>query len=182
MLALGESRPAMDAACRTCAERLEVQHPGEADYYEVPVGTLIKQQGVHPGKVSDTAAEQRRRCRPGLPRSPHMSQTRKYDAETATNAKPTLRLADNLILYGPPGTGKTYEMQARMKAAFDRGEDFAFVAFHPSCTLCRISSAGCGRSPPRTAQHSSRVPKGSVPDAVRKGPRQSDPAVHPVHR
>jgi 5-methylcytosine-specific restriction protein B len=55
-----------------------------------------------------------------------------YDVETATNTKPTLRLADNVILFGPPGTGKTYEMQARMKAAFDKGEDFAFVAFHPS--------------------------------------------------
>jgi 5-methylcytosine-specific restriction protein B len=41
-------------------------------------------------------------------------------------------VADNLILYGPPGTGKTFEMQARMKAAFDKGEDFEFVAFHPS--------------------------------------------------
>jgi 5-methylcytosine-specific restriction protein B len=41
-------------------------------------------------------------------------------------------MAENLILFGPPGTGKTFAMQARMKAAFDNGEDYAFVAFHPS--------------------------------------------------
>ena len=54
--ALGESRPAMDTALQDLRKRLEVQHPGTVDYYELPVGTLIKQQGVHPGKVSDQAA------------------------------------------------------------------------------------------------------------------------------
>lgn len=101
---LGESRPALDKALLELRKRLEAQHPGQVDYYALPVGTLIKQHGPAPAD----------------------------EAEAATNAKPTLRMADNLILFGPPGTGKTYEMQARMKAAFDNGEDFAFVAFHPS--------------------------------------------------
>jgi 5-methylcytosine-specific restriction protein B len=129
--ALGESRPAMDTVLLDLRKRLEVQHPGSVDYYELPVGTLIKQQGVHPGKVSDKAAGGDGETTNAAPLSAHEPDP-EYDVEAATNAKPTLRLADNLILYGPPGTGKTYEMQARMKAAFDRGEDFAFVAFHPS--------------------------------------------------
>jgi 5-methylcytosine-specific restriction enzyme B len=123
--ALGESRPAMDTALQDLRKRLEVLHPGAVDYYELPVGTLMKQQGVHPG----TGGDGERSDPVPLPKhEPDLED----DVEAATNAKPTLRLADNLILYGPPGTGKTYEIQARMKAAFDRGEDFAFVAFHPS--------------------------------------------------
>ena len=129
--ALGESRPAMDIALQDLRKRLEVQHPGSVDYYELPVGTLIKQQGVHPGKVADKAAGSPGETADPAPLAAHEPDP-EYDVEVATNAKPTLRLADNLILYGPPGTGKTYEMQARMKEAFDKGEDFAFVAFHPS--------------------------------------------------
>lgn len=129
--ALGESRPAMDSALQDLRKRLEVQYPDSVDYYELPVGTLIKQQGVHPGKVGDKAAGYPDETPDPAPLSAHEPDP-EYDVEAATNAKPTLRLADNLILYGPPGTGKTYEMQARMKVAFDKGEDFAFVAFHPS--------------------------------------------------
>ena len=128
---LGESRPAMDTALQDLRKRLEVQHPGEVDYYELPVGTLIKQQGVHPGKESDKAGSKVGEAT-GSPSLSALEPDPEYDVEAATNAKPTLRIADNLILYGPPGTGKTYEMQARMKVAFDRGEEFTFVAFHPS--------------------------------------------------
>lgn len=129
--ALGDSRPSMDAALNDLRKRLEVQYPGSVDYYELPVGTLMKQLSVSPAKVSEKAVSgdsETTSCAPLSMSEPDPE----YDIEAATNAKPTLRLADNLILYGPPGTGKTYEMQARMQAAFDRGEDFAFVAFHPS--------------------------------------------------
>lgn len=129
--ALGESRPAMDTALLDLRKRLEIQHPGAVDYYELPVGTLIKQQGVHPGKMMEKTANGDGVATESVPLSVHEPDP-EYDLEAATNAKPILRLADNLILFGPPGTGKTFEMQARMKAAFDRGEDFAFVAFHPS--------------------------------------------------
>jgi 5-methylcytosine-specific restriction protein B len=129
--ALGESRTAMDTALHDLRKRLEVQHPGTVDYYELPVGTLVKQQGVQPGKVSKKAVVGDGETAGAAPLFAHEPDP-EYDVESATNAKPTLRLADNLVLFGPPGTGKTYEMQVRMKAAFDRGEDFTFVAFHPS--------------------------------------------------
>ncbi len=129
--ALGESRPAMDAALQDLRKRLEVQHQDSVDYYDLPVGTLVKQQGVQPGEVADKGSGSPNETTDPAPLS-EQEPDPEYDEEAATNAKPTLRLADNLILYGPPGTGKTYEMQARMKEAFDKGEDFAFVAFHPS--------------------------------------------------
>jgi 5-methylcytosine-specific restriction protein B len=121
----GEDRPALDAALYELRKRLEALHPGQVDYYTPPVGTLLKQQGVPPsGDGSEGVAAEAS--------TPTDESDAEDDVETAANAKPTLRTADNLILFGPPGTGKTYEMQARMKAAFDKGEDFAFVAFHPS--------------------------------------------------
>ncbi|MDP4300028.1 McrB family protein [Leptothrix discophora] len=129
--ALGESRPAMDAALEDLRRRLEVQHPGAVDYYVLPVGTLIKKPVAPAGKVSAVTGSGYGPVANLVPLSAHEPDP-EYDVEAATNAKPTLRLADNLILYGPPGTGKTHDMQARMKAAFDEGEDFAFVAFHPS--------------------------------------------------
>lgn len=129
--ALGESRPAMDRALHDLRKRLEIQYPGAVDYYEPPVGTLIKQQGDNFGKVSEKPANGNGETIAQVPLSSREPDP-EYDVETATNTKPTLRLADNVILFGPPGTGKTYEMQGRMKAAFDKGEDFAFVAFHPS--------------------------------------------------
>jgi 5-methylcytosine-specific restriction protein B len=128
---LGESRPALDRALQDLRKRLEIQYPGAVDYYEPPVGTLIKQQGVNFGKVPEKPADGNGETIAQVPLSSREPDP-EYDVETATNTKPTLRLADNVILFGPPGTGKTYEMQARMKAAFDKGEDFAFVAFHPS--------------------------------------------------
>jgi 5-methylcytosine-specific restriction protein B len=128
---LGESRPVMDAALLELRKRLELQHPGAVDYYALPVGTLIKEEATQPGKGSDGTASKDGAAKGSAALSAHEPDP-EYDVETATNAKPTLRQADNLILFGPPGTGKTFEMQARMKAAFDKGEDFAFVAFHPS--------------------------------------------------
>lgn len=128
---LGESRPAMDAALLELRKRLEIQYPGVVDYYTQPVGTLLKQEIIQPDKVKDGQAENEE-----VPKDSDGLTVREpdpeYDVEDATNAKPTLRLADNLILFGPPGTGKTFEMQVRMKAAYEKGEEFAFVAFHPS--------------------------------------------------
>lgn len=127
---LGENRPGMDAALLELRKRLEMKYPGEVDYYELPVGTLIKQQGAHPTKAATQVASEG-----GTMPTASLALSEPdvdYGLEVVINARPTLRLADNLILFGPPGTGKTFEMQERMKAAFDAGEDFAFVAFHPS--------------------------------------------------
>jgi 5-methylcytosine-specific restriction protein B len=129
--ALGDSRPAMDAALLDLRKRLEVQHPGVVDYYAQPVGTLLKQEVSQTGAVKKVPPSDDGVGKASGALVAHEPDP-EYDIETATNAKPTLHMADNLILFGPPGTGKTYEMQARMKAAYDRGEDFAFVAFHPS--------------------------------------------------
>lgn len=129
--ALGESRPTLDMALQDLRKRLEVHHPGAVDYYEQPVGTLIKQQDASSANLTAKATSGNGVATKTAPLLAHEPDP-EYNVETATNAKPTLRMADNLILFGPPGTGKTYEMQIRMKAAFDRGEDFAFVAFHPS--------------------------------------------------
>lgn len=127
--ALGESRPALDGALLDLRKRLEAQHPGHiVDYYEMPVGTLIKQQNddlkktIQGASFGDAA----------IVGSSRSAQAPEVDDDSEIGTKPTLRAADNLILYGPPGTGKTFEMQNRMKAAFDNGEDFSFVAFHPS--------------------------------------------------
>ncbi|EHK63406.1 McrB family protein, partial [Achromobacter arsenitoxydans] len=112
-------------------KRLETQYPNQVDHYAPPVGTLIKQQVTQPtkqlaeekgGKFSDETSDE----------IPAQESDPEYDIDTATNATPTLRVADNLILFGPPGTGKTHEMQARMKIAFEKGEVCEFVAFHPS--------------------------------------------------
>ncbi|PKO40616.1 MAG: hypothetical protein CVU30_15875 [Betaproteobacteria bacterium HGW-Betaproteobacteria-3] len=129
--ALGENRPAVDAALLELRKRLELQHPGAVDYYGLPVGTLLKKDAPQPVKGSDGTSGKDSVAKGSASPSAHEPNP-EYDVEAATNAKPTLRLADNLILFGPPGTGKTFEMQARMKEAFDNGEDFAFVAFHPS--------------------------------------------------
>lgn len=125
--ALGESRPAMDTALHDLRKRLEAQHPGQVDYYELPVGTLLKSQPVTPIPAAGGAV-----IAPASTTHAVKEPDPEYDVDVVTNAKPSLRMADNLILYGPPGTGKTYEMQARRKAAFDAGEDSVFVAFHPS--------------------------------------------------
>ena len=115
-----ENRPDLDVALHDLRKRLEVQYPGQVDFYTMPVGTLINQQTLDPTQVVTDSSQ--------LGSEPSFE----LEMEAVTNAVPTLRVADNLILYGPPGTGKTYEMQAQMKSAFDAGEDFAFVAFHPS--------------------------------------------------
>lgn len=119
---LSESRPDLDGALFDLRRRLEAQHAQEFDYYCLPVGTLMKQEKgaeygvVDNGKVAEVIEEKES----------------EYDSEADINAVPELRLADNLILFGPPGTGKTFLMQKRMREAYERGEDFTFVAFHPS--------------------------------------------------
>ncbi len=130
--ALGESRPALDAALLDLRNRLETQHPGQVDYYSMPVGTLRGQQGSHPSKVPP----QPRPATSDAPASGAVLRVAEhlpeYEVEATIDAPPTLRTADNLILFGPPGTGKTYDLLARRDQAFADGEDFAFVAFHPS--------------------------------------------------
>lgn len=118
--AYGDNRPEMDIALLALRQRLETRFPGEVDHYEMPVGTLITPPNVAPQQVVVSEP------------SPSYEARADLERESETTATPVLRMADNLILYGPPGTGKTYEMQAQMKAAFDAGQDFTFVAFHPS--------------------------------------------------
>jgi len=124
---LADHRPDLDAVLLKLRKRLETEYGQEIDYYLLPVGTLIKQDAVGPPKpvqqdVGAAAAVD----------GSNMLVAGEPEAVYAPESPPTLRIAENLILFGPPGTGKTFEMQARMKAAFDNGEDYAFVAFHPS--------------------------------------------------
>ena len=114
---LGEDRPALDAALLELRKRLEMQHPGQVDYYQDPVGTLIKEQAA---KTDDVAL------------APEATTPSDEDSLVQALTTPARRTVENLILFGPPGTGKTFEMQARMKDAYDRGETYEFVAFHPS--------------------------------------------------
>jgi len=127
---LGESRTELDAALLALRNRLEVQYPGQVDYYEMPVGTLIKQAVVPPqlkSQVPDAASGNTLSAT-----LPTQEQQSDFDLEKDGGAAPTLRKVDNLILYGPPGTGKTFEMQRRMREAFLAGEECELVAFHPS--------------------------------------------------
>ncbi len=118
-----QSRPALDAALLTLRERLETQYPGKVDYYAPPVGSLMPESNDDvPAPVAPTSAV--------LGSSVVVGEVVK--AEEHEGALPSLRKADNLILYGPPGTGKTFEMERRKQSAFDKGEEFSFVAFHPS--------------------------------------------------
>lgn len=115
---MSDNRPAMDMALLELRKRLEVQHPGVVDHYEFPVGTLISKNeatSVNPNQLAASCIDEG-----------------SSDEAGSNDDQPAFRLADNLILFGPPGTGKTYEMQQRMQAAFDAGEEFTFVAFHPS--------------------------------------------------
>ena len=109
-------------------KRLETEHGQEIDYYMAPVGTLIKQDVVELPKPVQQGVGAAAPAAGGS----NMVVAGEPEAVYAPELAPTLRIAENLILFGPPGTGKTFEMQARMKAAFDNGEDYAFVAFHPS--------------------------------------------------
>jgi len=126
---LADNRPGLDAALLKLRKRLEAEHGQDIDYYQPPVGTLIKQvaaesakpvpQGSGPDAIGTTVASV-------------AVVADEAEAAYAPEVAPTLRAAENLILFGPPGTGKTFAMQQRMRAAFDNGEDYAFVAFHPS--------------------------------------------------
>lgn len=125
---LADDRPALDAVLLKLRKRLEAEHGQEIDYYLPPVGTLIKQEAEPPPK-SVQAGNQ---AVPGPGGGDAAASVGEPEAVYVTEAAPSLRVAENLILFGPPGTGKTFAMQERMKAAFDNGEEYAFVAFHPS--------------------------------------------------
>ena len=125
---LADHRPNLDAVLLKLRKRLETEHGQEIDYYLPPVGTLIKQDAVEPPKPVQQGVGAAAAAVGGS----SMVIAGEPEALYAPESAPTLRVAENLILFGPPGTGKTFEMQARMKAAFDNGEDYAFVAFHPS--------------------------------------------------
>lgn len=128
--ALGNSRPAMDAALLELRKRLEMQYPGEVDYYEAPVGTLMKQAATAPkGSTEGSLATSESGIRT---LSTVEEEGPDYDSGVDSGAAPSPRTATNLILYGPPGTGKTYRLQAQMKAVFEEGDEYDFVAFHPS--------------------------------------------------
>ena len=121
------SRPALDAALLTLRERLETQYPGVVDYYEPPVGTL-RAQNDPPEAAQSPNAELTAQELISLPNSGRSSAA----TDSTDNASPVRRTADNLILFGPPGTGKTFELERRMRVAFENGEECLFVAFHPS--------------------------------------------------
>jgi 5-methylcytosine-specific restriction protein B len=118
---LDDDRPAMDTALLELRKRLETDYPGVVDHYALPVGTLVKGAIANSAILSNAAA---------IPAAVNVTEPIADDEENAE--PPNLRSADNLIFYGPPGTGKTHAMQARMKEAFDKGESFIFVAFHPN--------------------------------------------------
>jgi 5-methylcytosine-specific restriction protein B len=124
---LADDRPALDAALLELRHRLETKHPGQVDYYAPPVGTLIpapkpaQRPGEAPAAITESAAE-----------NADDDEATILADEVGPATAAVLRQVDNLILYGPPGTGKTYEMQQRMQKAYDRGEVFEFVSFHPS--------------------------------------------------
>ncbi|WP_287758923.1 AAA family ATPase, partial [Burkholderia sp.] len=114
------NRPLQDTALLDLRNKLEIQFPGSVDYYVAPVGTLLKEKtnlqepqtsNVHNFEAKDDP---------------------EIDVEESDDTPPPLRVSDNVIFYGPPGTGKTHRMQDRMREAFDAGEDFTFVSFHPS--------------------------------------------------
>jgi len=124
-----ENRAFLDATLLNLRKRLEAEHGQVIDYYVPPVGTLIKpptsaQPASNTGEGTISTDSPTTMVSDLLPAP--------YGTPEDLNAAPDLRVADNLILYGPPGTGKTHEMQQRMNEAFDRGEVYEFVAFHPS--------------------------------------------------
>ncbi|MBN3750410.1 AAA domain-containing protein [Burkholderia sp. Se-20373] len=114
------NRPLQDAALLDLRKRLEIQFPGAVDYYVAPVGTLLKE------KPNQQAPQNSNVCNLEAEDEPEI------DVEERDGTLPPLRVSDNVIFYGPPGTGKTHRMQDCMREAFDAGEDFAFVSFHPS--------------------------------------------------
>ena len=117
---MAEDRPLQDASLLNLRNRLEAMYPGQGvDYYAPPVGPVIKKT------TPDAAA-------PNVAEVEVTEPATDYLSEDAVDMPSVVRLADNLILYGPPGSGKTHEMQARMRQAYDNGEDFEFVSFHPS--------------------------------------------------
>jgi len=126
---LADSRPALDAALLKLRMRLETEHGQEIDYYLPPVGTLVKQDAAEPPKPSEHGSGP---SAVGVAVASSAAVASEPEATYAPEVPPALRVAENLILFGPPGTGKTFAMQERMRAAFDNGEDYAFVAFHPS--------------------------------------------------
>jgi 5-methylcytosine-specific restriction enzyme B len=127
---VGDSRPLLDSALLDLRTRLEAQHPTGVDYYLEPVGTLLSEK--QPKKTASLTTTAMVNAQDGVPSQDDDEADEGESLESVTNAETAFRTADNLILFGPPGTGKTHRMQALMKAAYDRGEDYDFVAFHPS--------------------------------------------------
>jgi 5-methylcytosine-specific restriction protein B len=122
------NRPLQDAALLDLRNKLEIQFPGAVDYYSEPVGTLLKKKTNSQEQVSSGVAN--------LPdselTSPGGEDEPEIEDEENDGTLPPLRVSDNVIFYGPPGTGKTHKMQDRMREAFEAGEDFTFLSFHPS--------------------------------------------------
>ena len=121
------NRPLQDRALLELRERLEVQHPGEVDHYKKPVATLVKkaaQPQTQGGAASDNL--------PGADSAPSSVPEDDTDDEEGDSAPQPFRVADNVIFYGPPGTGKTFELQKRLREAYDAGEEYDFVSFHPN--------------------------------------------------
>ncbi len=121
------NRPLQDAALLDLRNKLEIQFPGAVDYYVAPVGTLLKEK---PDPQDPSGSDILNL--PGVRPSKEVEEEAEIDDEESDDTPPPHRISDNVIFYGPPGTGKTHRMQYRMREAFEAGEDFAFVSFHPS--------------------------------------------------
>lgn len=122
------NRPLQDAALLDLRNKLEIQFPSAVDYYVEPVGTLLKGKTSPKEQSSSGAANS-----PGLELRSHEGEDEiEIDDGESDGTLPPLRVSDNVIFYGPPGTGKTHKMLDRMREAFEAGEDFTFLSFHPS--------------------------------------------------
>lgn len=124
---MADDRPSQDRALLDLRHRLEVQHPGEVDHYSAPVATLIK-KNAEPDEPSSSAAGKVPGENLGRSAAPGDEA-----ADEASDGTPQpFRVADNVIFYGPPGTGKTFALQKRLREAYNAGEEYEFVSFHPS--------------------------------------------------
>lgn len=122
------NRPLQDAALLDLRNRLEIQFPDAVDYYAEPVGTLLKKKVDNQEQSNAGIASL-----PGVElTAPESEEESELPDEENDGTLPALRVSDNVIFYGPPGTGKTHKMLDRMREAFDAGEDFTFLSFHPS--------------------------------------------------
>lgn len=121
------NRPLQDRALLELRERLEVQHPNEVDHYTKPVATLVNKD-AQPQTLDGSAASNMR----GANSTPSAVPEGDTAGEEGDSAPQPFRVADNVIFFGPPGTGKTFELQTRLRDAYDAGEEYDFVSFHPN--------------------------------------------------